>query len=651
MFFILALAMALPQDYVNLVMKAQYEDAIAYCDNMIQKNKDPYQWKLEKGDIYYSKLLDFEKATEVYRDVVDNYEHKDGWAYYRLAQVLEMTEDFLNSARQYEIVATRFRKVPLDSFSLSGVERCFKKNYQDYVATVSGYNITRLELDEKTGRGGQFARPDERAVLDQMITERLIYASAVAHDIEKTEFFQDNFKIRGKLLLLDEIRAYEVMEKITPTEKQMKKYYKENKDNYKIREQVMGKEIVVESDSLARVLLDSLKKDIASFDTLAKLHSIESNARNGGNMGIVYRERKPEAVEAALFTTEPKNLTDIIDFDGKYGIYYVTAYKPERYRDFDEVSKQIESQVRAANIAKEEEAFKQRLKKKSKQKIHDDSIVAVLKDTSEQSKGVVVAEVNGRMVTWGDVIHRNEAMTPQFAKLDLTKPDKVEELINTVFDEELRLELAWRNKYFLHDGYFVQLKDAIKTIMDQGLYRKMVLDAIVIDSQGIAQHYEEHIEEFKMPESARVHEILLGTKELAEKVHELVMASPESFDSLTAEYSVGPSSLRGGETGLIRRGMMGEEYDSILFSLEIGDVSDVFSVKENTWTIIKMVEYTPEHYRDLAEVENIIESRIKREKQSELANNFLTEMREEADIQVFLPEPEEAAEQEAPGEE
>jgi parvulin-like peptidyl-prolyl isomerase len=441
------------------------------------------------------------------------------------------------------------------------------------------------------------------------------------------------------------------MEKVAPTEKQMKKYYKENKDNYKIQEQVLGKEIVVESDSLARVLLDSLNKDIASFDTLAKLHSVEATARNGGNMGIIYRDRKPVAVEEALFKTEPKNLTGIISFDGKYGIYYVTQYKPERYREYDEVSKQIESQVRAENIQKEEEAFKERLKKKSKQKIYTDSIINLLATIDEKNKEMVLAEVNGRMITWDDVVHRNETMTPQFAKLDLTKSDKVEELINTIFDEGLRLELAWRKKYFLHDGHFVQLKDAIKNIMDQGLYRKIVLDAVVLDSQEVEQYYEEHIEEFKMPESARVHEILCETKEKAEKVHKLVMANPDAFDSLAAEYSMGPTSLRGGETGLIRRGMMGEEYDSILFNLKVGDISDVFSVKPDTWTIIKMVEYEPEHYRTIEEVMNVIESRMKREKQGELANNFLTKIREEADIQILLPEPEETPEPEAPGEE
>jgi len=646
MFIIFALFFALPQEYVNLVMNEQYEEAIEYCEGMIRKNKNPHQWKLEMGDIYYDRLLDFDKASEIYQDVVENYKHRDGWAHYRLAQILEIQEDYLNSAKMYEIVATRFRKVPLDSFSLSGVERCFRKNYQDYVAVVDGYNITRLELDEKSGRGTQMARPDERAVLDQMITERLIYASAIKQDVTSTDFFKSNFSVRDKMLLLDEVRACEVMSKAMPTEKQMKRYYKENRDKFKVREQVMGKELVVESESLALVLLDSLKKDIASFDTLAKQYSIEASARSGGNMGIVYPERKSAKVDSVIFKTEPTALTAIIAFDNKYGIYYITSHKPEQYREFNEVAKQIDAQVRAENTTREEEALATRLKKKARLKVYEDSIVAVLKDKTEQGEGVILAEVNGRHITWGEIIHRNDAMTPQFAKFDLTKTDKVQELINTIFDEELRLELAWRNKYFLNDGYFTQRRDAIKGILDQGLYQKVVLDAIIIDSGVVEQQYKENIEEFKVPESARVHEILFDSKEIADKVYKEVMARPEAFDSLAIEYSIAPSNLRGGESGLIRRGMMGENYDKELFKLKTGEMSGVFKVKDQTWTIIKMVEYYPERYRSLDEARPIIESGMKRQQQGELATGFLKKIREEADIRILLPEPEETSEPE-----
>ena len=651
MVFFLALLCVLPQDYVDLVLTEQYDDAIEYCETMIQKNKDPYQWKLELGDIYFSRLLDFQKAEEIYRDVVDNYKHKNGWAHYRLAQVLEMREDFLNSARMYEVVATRFRKAPLDSFSLLGVERCFKKNYQDYVAVIDGYHITRLELDERTGRGTQMARSDEKAVLDRMITDRLIYASARKNNVIAGDFFKKDFGIRNRMLLLDEVRAVEVMAKAAPTEKEMKAYYKKNRENFKVREQVMGKEIVVESDSLARVLLDTLRKDIAAFDSLAKQHSVETTARNGGLMGVIYRERKPAAIDSAIFSVEPNTLTDVIAFDGKYGIYYITSHKPERYREYDEVVKQIEPQVRAENVTREEEALNARLRKKAKLVIYEDSIVVVLKDTADQSREVKLAEVNGRPITWAMVVYRNEVMTPMFAKVSLTTTDNVRGVVNTIFGDELRLELAWRNKYFLNDGYFTQFKETMKSVMDQALYQQVVVDAIVIDSQAVEKEYNDKREEFKVPESARVREIVVDSKELADQIYQELQRRPEVFDSLVAVYSKAPSTLREGESGLIRRGMMGDAYDRVLFSLKIGEISKVFEAKKSTWTIIKPIEYYPEHYRTLEDVWNMVESRLRRQQQNELATNFLARIREEADIEILLGEPEAPAGSDADTEE
>lgn len=638
MFVIFALLAVLPQDYVNLVLTEKYDDAIVHCEEMIQKNKNPRLWKLELGDIYHNRLLDYAKAEEVYKDVVDNYKHKDGWTHYRLAQVLEMREDFLNSARMYEIVATRYRKAPLDSFSLLGVERCFKKNYQDYVAIIDGYRITRLELDERTGRGTQMARTDEMAVLDRMILDRLIYANAVKNNVIAGDFFKKDFDGRNRMLLLDEVRACEVMAKAAPSEKQMKDYYKKNRENFKVREQVMGKEIVVESDSLAQALLDTLNKDVAAFDSLAKQHSIEGTARNGGIMGVVYPGRKPAAVDSVIFETEPNTLTGIVAFDGKYGIYYITSHKPEQYRAYDEVVRQIEPQVRAENVSREEEKLNARLRKKAELAVYEDSIVVVLKDTTGQSREVTLARVNGRPITWGMVIHRNETMTPQFAKIDLTRTDQVQEMIDTIFDEELRLELAWRNKHFLHDGYFTQVKEAMKNIMDQALYQKVVVDAVVIDSQAVEKEYVEKREEFKVPESARVHEILVDSKELADRIHKELMKKPDAFDSLAAVYSTTTSTLRGAESGLIRRGMMGDKYDGILFNLKLGEISRVFEVRNGSWTIIKLVEHHPEHYRSLDEVRHIIESGMKRQQQNELAGRFLERIREEADIEILLAE-------------
>ena len=227
---ILLICMALPQDYINLVLEGQYDEAINYCEQKIEKGKKVYDWTLEKGDLYLAKTADFDKAVEVYKGLMEKRRKKDGWLYYRLALAYEMTEDFLSAAKAYEIVATKYRKFPIDSFALSGVERCFKKNYQDFVATINGYNITRLELDEEMSKRFGFGSRDEHSVLDGIILSRLIFEKSMNYRIDTTQFFYESMIDRRNSLLLEEVYAVEVIERAKPSEREMKKFYKNNKN-------------------------------------------------------------------------------------------------------------------------------------------------------------------------------------------------------------------------------------------------------------------------------------------------------------------------------------------------------------------------------------------------------------------------------------
>ena len=116
---ILAIFLVLPQNYINLLMAGNYDEALKYCQTKIEKNRDVMKWTLEMGDIYYNNLFDRDKAQEIYQGVIDKYQKKlNGWHYLRLAQVLELKENYLEAAKVYEIVATKYRKAPLDSFAL-----------------------------------------------------------------------------------------------------------------------------------------------------------------------------------------------------------------------------------------------------------------------------------------------------------------------------------------------------------------------------------------------------------------------------------------------------------------------------------------------------------------------------------------------------
>lgn len=631
---IMLIFMALPQDYVNLVLDGRYMEAIDYCNHKIENGKKIYDWTMEKGDLYYAKIGDYKEAANIYQGLIEDHRKKDGWLYYRLALAHEMNEDFLNAAKAYEIVATKYRKSPLDSFALSGVERCFKKNYQDYVATVNGYNITRLELDEQMSSRMGFGSRDENAVLDGMIIGRLIFENAWKYRVDTTDIFNETMTDKRKTFLLEEVYAINVIEEAKPSEKEMKKYYKNNK-NYLLKEEIRGKEIVVESESLAVFLLDSLKKHIESFDTLAQLYSTANSNKNKGNMGVVYKDVRPEPVDKALFKAKMNELIGIIPFDNKFGIYIVTEHKPERYRDYEKVKAQIETQLKAEKLKSVEEKFVKKLKKKAKIKIYEGGISELVNATDDP----VAVVINGREIHKSEIEEKNETQ-PEYGRVDLTTPEEFEKFLNTMIVDELKLEYGERNKYFLTDGYTAKMITGTTQAVESALYRKIVVDPVQIDSQEIIDSYNEHKKDLLVNEMVECQEIVVASKEQAEELRELVVANPESFDSLAREHSIAQTAKRGGMTGPIRRKVRKPIFDTVVFKLRDGDISKVFKDGEGNYTFVKVIKYTPEHYRTLEELWPGIETNLRREKQMKLANDFLEKIREEADIEIFLTPPE-----------
>jgi parvulin-like peptidyl-prolyl isomerase len=651
MSLLIALFLAMPQDYINLIIEGKYYDAIAYCDSMINKTigVESFKWQLEKGDIYFDKMSNEGTALEIYQSLIDSYppaggfwifskryKYPDlGWMYLRLAQALEMNEDYLHSAKAYETVATQFRKYPLDSFALQGVERCFKKNYQDYVAIIDGYHITRLELDEMLA-----TRPrDEQAVLDDIILQRLIYANAVKENVKESDYFKDNYPLTRISILLEEVRSYDIVEKAIPTEHEMKQYYNTHKEKYKLPEEIRGKEIVIESDSLAQFLLDTLMKNIEAFDSLAREYSTVTSRSMGGNMGVVYRDKKPKPVEDVLFHAELNTLTDIIPFDDKFGIYIVTQYKPERYREYDAVKSQIEASAKDEKMKEMEKRLMNRLRLKANIKFFKMTEDSVVQDTM-----MVIATVNGRNILYPDLQRRNESQ-PFMARVNLSQPEEREKLLDKLIDEQLQIEWAERNKYYLHDGYFERLKNEITKLMSGGLYTKIVVEGTSVDSQEVIKFYDDNKENFKVLESVRCLEMIVGTKQLAQELRTTILGNPELFDSLAILHSVGPTKRRGGDTGLISKGVRPHIWDKYAFNIPIDSISPVFAIDDTTYAFVKVLEHVSEGYRSLEDMWQQIETRLLREKQRQVTNDYLKQIREDANIEIFLGKPEEESEE------
>lgn len=107
---------------------------------------------------------------------------------------------------------------------------------------------------------------------------------------------------------------------------------------------------------------------------------------------------------------------------------------------------------------------------------------------------------------------------------------------------------------------------------------------------------EAHFAEIVGQSGEQVHasHILVGTKELADRVYADAIADPESFDFLASQFSIDEATApNGGDLGWFPRGAMVDPFEEAAFSMRPGDISEPVQ-SEFGWHIIRVIENDPD---------------------------------------------------------
>lgn len=122
------------------------------------------------------------------------------------------------------------------------------------------------------------------------------------------------------------------------TDKEAKEYYEENPDLFAIDE-VEASHILVEDEKLAREILDKLKGG-ADFAEMAKEHSIDGSADQGGSLGTFGKGVMVPEFENAAFALKPGEISDLVKSKFGYHIIKVTG-KNQGRETFEDSRKNI----------------------------------------------------------------------------------------------------------------------------------------------------------------------------------------------------------------------------------------------------------------------------------------------------------------------
>jgi len=156
--------------------------------------------------------------------------------------------------------------------------------------------------------------------------------------------------------------------------------------------------------------------------------------------------------------------------------------------------------------------------------------------------------------------------------------------------------------------------------------------ATPVSGTDIQAFYDEHRDEYRMPEQVKVRHILIKTplpgadgkedekavaeaRTKAESVLKELKAGGD-FGKLAEKYSEDPGSAKnGGELGWIGRGRTVPDFEKAAFSLGKGQTSDLIKSSYG-FHIINLEDKQEAHLKSLAEVKGEIEEKVKQQKVS-----------------------------------
>jgi len=172
-------------------------------------------------------------------------------------------------------------------------------------------------------------------------------------------------------------------------------------------------------------------------------------------------------------------------------------------------------------------------------------------------------------------------------------------------------------------------------ILKHRLISAMVKRKVVVTDEEIKEYYEEHKADYSREKKVKLNLILLPDSVKAEEIFEKIKQGKISFAKAAAEYSVGPQPKEGGDLGYVDWASMNADFKEALEGKEKGDVTPPFEFKDKT-ALLKISDFQAGETKPLSEVKNEISDQIYKDKFSRQYDEYLSQLRENAVIDIRL---------------
>lgn len=279
------------------------------------------------------------------------------------------------------------------------------------------------------------------------------------------------------------------------------------------------------------------------------------------------------------------------------------------------------------------------------------AILAALAGCSREPKSPGVAKVGKTVITEADVEARMTGMPP-YMRQQLTSPEGRQRFLRGLAEEEAIVQEAEAMGLDDLDDFKKEMKMRRRDALVRLFYQQVIEARSVPSDEEIAEYYDSHQDEFRVPEYVEARHILVETKREALDIRRKLLDGAD-FGDLAAQYSLDKqTSGRGGKLqGKVQRDApirgLGNlpEFTEAVFQLEPGEPSQPIKT-EMGYHIVMVDGRFPESVKPLEEVKSDISqmlvpdirNRVRDEVVADLTNKYHIQILEEAQAETLSPE-------------
>lgn len=241
----------------------------------------------------------------------------------------------------------------------------------------------------------------------------------------------------------------------------------------------------------------------------------------------------------------------------------------------------------------------------------------------------VLAKVDGDVITVKDFNDRIEKLPKQYQ--DIIKNQKRNYLDDLIMEKLLYKKAIKANIDKDRETQDI-IAEATKKIIIARLIEKDVENKVKVSDEEARKYYDEHSEEFMLPERWRASHILVDTPEEASAIKQK-LGQGASFEDIAKEKSKDATAKIGGDVGYFSKGQLIPEFEEECYKLKVGEVGDVVKTQFG-YHIIKLTDKKNPEVQEFSAVKDMIKRELIRNKKKELLEKMMTDAKSKAKIVV-----------------